>query len=354
MRALRIALVASIRFPIREPFAGGLEAQTWALAHGLTRRGHRVTLFAAPGSDTTLGVDELPVHRPVLSDAARSDRSMPSAEWMTEHHAYLQLMLRLADGVDGFDLVHNNSLHHLPVAMASALPMPVVTALHTPPTPWLESAIEAPARCPVTFTAVSEHTARAWAHVVDGATVVPNGVDTARWTPGPGGGPLVWSGRIVPEKGPHLALDAARTANRSVLVAGPISDRRYFEQAVRPRLGDGARYLGHLSQRALARLVGRASATLVTPCWDEPYGLVVAESLACGTPVCAFARGALPEILTPGCGSLVPADDTTALARAIASTTGLPRAEARRRAEQHCSVTAMIDRYERLYRELTA
>ncbi|MEV8100302.1 glycosyltransferase [Streptomyces sp. TLI_235] len=82
MTALRIALIASVRFPIREPFAGGLEAQTWALARALTERGHRVTLFAAPGSDPRLGVAELPVHRPVISPAAAADRSMPSPVWM--------------------------------------------------------------------------------------------------------------------------------------------------------------------------------------------------------------------------------------------------------------------------------
>ncbi len=352
MRRLRVALIASIRFPIREPFAGGLEAQTWALARGLTARGHEVTLFAAPGSDPALGVAELPVHRPELSAAALAEQSMPSPRWMAEHHAYLRLMLRLAHGGDGFDLVHNNSLHYLPVAMAAALPVPVVTTLHTPPTPWLESALQAPERCPVVFTAVSRHTARAWEHVVPRAVVVPNGIDTARWTPGPGGGPLVWSGRIAPEKGPHLAVDAAREARRTVLLAGPVSDPGYFERSVRPRLGERARYVGHLPQRALARLVGRASATLITPCWEEPYGLVVAESLACGTPVCGFDRGALPELLTPACGRLVPADDTAALADALTAVTGLRRADARRRAERHCSNTAMIDQYERLYLDL--
>ncbi|WP_168219566.1 glycosyltransferase [Kitasatospora sp. MMS16-BH015] len=164
----------------------------------------------------------------------------------------------------------------------------------------------------------------------------------------------MWSGRIVPEKGPHLALDAARAAGRGLLLAGPVGDRGYFERSVRPRLGGGARYLGHLPQRALAHLVGLASATLVTPCWDEPYGLVVAESLASGTPVCAFARGALPELLTPACGRLVPAGETAALGEAVEATTRLSRAEARRRAERHCSVDTMVDRYERLYAELTA
>ncbi|MFC8956610.1 glycosyltransferase [Streptomyces sp. NPDC057101] len=350
---LRIVLIASARFPVSEPFAGGLEAHTWTLAKALSERGHHVELFAAPGSDPDLRVRELPVHQPVLSSAARADVSMPDAVWMAEHHAYLQLMVDLArDGERRFDVVHNNSLHHLPVAMASALRLPVVTTLHTPPTPWLESAVQAQERCPVTFTAVSAHTARAWHATVPGARVIRNGVDTRLWNPGPGGSYLVWSGRLVPEKGAHLAAGAARKAGRPLRMAGPVGDRQYFTDCVEPLLGDGIDYVGHLDSRALAGLVGGAAAALVTPCWDEPYGLVVAEALACGTPVCGFDRGALSEILTPDCGRLAPADDPAALAALIPEAVRLDRRAARERAEAFCSLDAMAEQYTAIYEEL--
>lgn len=139
---LRLALIASARFPIRQPFAGGLEAHTWILARELRQRGHDVTLFAGAGSDPALGVRELSLSGLAVSAAARADVSMSPQLWLAEHHAYLELMLYLAQsGTDGFDVVHNNSLHYLPVAMAAALSGPMVTTLHTPPTPWLESAI---------------------------------------------------------------------------------------------------------------------------------------------------------------------------------------------------------------------
>ncbi|MFD4787070.1 glycosyltransferase [Streptomyces sp. NPDC058459] len=352
---LRIALIASARFPVREPFAGGLEAHTWTLAKTLSDRGHHVELFAAPGSDPALGVRELPVHRPVLSTAARADISMPDAWWMAEHHAYLQLMLYLArDGRERFHVVHNNSLHHLPVAMASTLRQPVVTTLHTPPTPWLESAVQAQDDCPVTFAAVSAHTAAAWHATAPAARVVRNGVDTRMWAPGPGGPYLVWSGRLVREKGAHLAAEAARQAGMPLRLAGPIGDRRYFAEHLAPLLGDDISYEGHLDRHALARLVGGAAAALVTPCWDEPYGLVVAEALACGTPVCGFDRGALGEILTPDCGRLAPADDAAALAALIPEVVRLDRRAARERAERFCSLDTMADQYTWLYEELVA
>ncbi len=347
-RPLRICLVASSRFPVLEPFAGGLEALTHGLARELVRRGHEVSLFAAPGSDPRLPVTELPVPTFTPSAQARTDVGATPAQWMAEHHAYLGLMLDLGrDGHQRFDVVHNNSLHHLPVAMARSLTVPMVTTVHTPPLAWLESAAIL-ADGAATFTAVSAHTARAWAHVVD-CEVVMNGVDTTTWRSGHGGGPAVWSGRMVPEKAPHVALDAAALAGVPIVLAGPVPDRPYFDAEVAPRLGPAARYAGHLDHRALARLLGAAGVAVVTPDWDEPYGLVASEALACGTPVAAVARGALPEIVDDTVGALAAPGDLAGLADAIRRARGRSRAAARERAVRRFSVEQMVDGYERIY-----
>jgi glycosyltransferase involved in cell wall biosynthesis len=349
MRPLRICLVASSRFPVREPFAGGLEAITHALAQELVRRGHEVSLFAAPGSDPRLPVTALPVPTFTPSPAARADVGATPAEWMAEHHAYLGLMLALGrDGHRRFDVVHNNSLHHLPVAMAGSLAVPMVTTMHTPPLAWLESAAVL-ADGAATFTAVSAHTAEAWAHAVD-CQVVLNGVDTTAWRPGPGGGPAVWSGRLVREKAPHVALDAAARAGVPIVLAGPALDAAYFAGEIRPRLGPAASYAGHLDHRALARLLGAASVAVVTPNWDEPYGLVASEALASGTPVAAVARGALPEIVDDSVGALAAPGDLAGLADAIRRASGRSRQAARSRAVRLFSVERMVDDYERVYR----
>lgn len=350
---MRVALIASARYPIVQPFAGGMEAHTWALATELRRRGHDVEVFAGAGSDPNLRVRDL--GRPLrLSSAASNDASMTSRHWIDEHHAYLSLMLSLAESPDRFDLIHNNSLHYLPVAMAPALPSPLVTTLHTPPTPWLESAIQASTVRQVTFVAVSEHTAAAWRPLVRHAHVVHNGVDPGSWPLGAGGDALAWAGRLVPEKGAPKAIHAARRAGRKLRLAGPVHDREYFDARIRPLLGGDVTYVGHLDDRELAHLFGSSAATMVTPCWDEPYGLVVAQSLACGTPVCGFARGALPEIVTPACGRLVPGDDVDALASVVDETTRLSRQAAHDRAVSACSHENMVTGYERLYGELVA
>jgi glycosyltransferase involved in cell wall biosynthesis len=165
----------------------------------------------------------------------------------------------------------------------------------------------------------------------------------------------VWFGRIAPEKGAHLAIDAAVLAGTGLMLAGPVCDREYFETEIRPRIAlEAIEYVGHLTHAELVRFVGAASVALVTPCWDEPYGLVVAEALACGTPVCAFARGALPDLLREDCGRLVPRGDVESLAGALGPTRSLSRAAARRHAIRTCSLDAMVDGYVELYETLAA
>lgn len=348
---LRICLIASSRFPVSEPFAGGLEAHTFSLARELARRGHEVTLYAGRGSDPMLGVRALDVVDFHSSDLARADVGSWPEQWMQEHHAYLALMLDLAQQTpSAFDVIHNNSLHHLPVAMASALAVPMVTTLHTPPVAWLESALRfAPDHS--RFVAVSGQLARSWAHAV-AATTITNGVDTDLWTLGPGRGDAVWFGRLVPEKAPHLAIDAARLAGVAIDLAGPIHDRSYFEREIAPRLGRDVRLLGHLRQTELAAVVGRARVAVVTPAWEEPYGLVAAEAMSCGTPVAAVRRGAMPEVVDEESGRLAAPGDTTDLAWAIHEASALDRVVVRDNVCRRYGLSRMVDEYELLYRSM--
>jgi len=346
---VHVVMIAAANYPLCEPFAGGLESLTWQLVNGLVRRGVQVTTFAGAGSDVRTGARQISVADLSLSVAARADVSMPPELWLREHHAYLQVMLELGRR-DDVDVIHNNSLHYLPIALAETANAPMVTTLHTPPTPWLEPAIRLLGdRSKVRFAAVSRHTAASWAHVTD-ALVVPNGVDVEQWRAGDGGDQLVWFGRIVPEKAPHLAVEIARLAGRRLRMAGPISDPGYFHQRIRPLLDDDAvTYVGHLRQDELARLVGSSAAALVTPDWDEPYGLVAAESLSCGTPVLGFARGGLVEVADDSCGVLVDGGDVVSAAAEVDRVTRMSRSAARQRAVKHCSLDSMLDRYLAVY-----
>jgi glycosyltransferase involved in cell wall biosynthesis len=349
---VHVLIVAAARHPLRQPFAGGLESLTWELAHGLRERGVEVSLFAGPGSDPGLGARLLDVAPLDLSAAARADVSMPPEAWLREHHAYLQVMVEVSRRSD-VDVVHNNSLHHLPVALAGMAACPVLTTLHTPPTPWLESAIGVADPGSNRFVAVSHHTASQWAHVAH-ADVVPNGVDVDAWRPGPGGPDLVWTGRLVPEKAPHEAVAIATAAGRRIRLAGPVGDRRYFDAEVAPLLGPRVEYVGHLDRAALSALVGASAACVVTPAWDEPYGLVAAEAMACGTPVVGYRRGGLAEFVHGDGGVLVHPGDRQAASEALDQVGPLDRRACREHAVRHCSLERMVDRYVDLYAELCA
>ncbi|AQR62858.1 glycosyl transferase family 1 [Brevundimonas sp. LM2] len=345
---MRIGVIAHLKYPIHEPFAGGLEMHTHLLASALKRRGHQVTVFASTLSEPGIGLEA------ICDETALSAVGVGEARdvaFFREHHAYLSLMndLRHRD----FDVIHNNSLHYLPVAMADALPMPMVTTLHTPPFSWLESGVRVARGRNNSFVGVSRSIRSAWSSVTTVDEVILNGIDLSRFAFAPRSAAdpyLVWYGRIVPEKGLHFALDAARLVGLPIRFAGPLLDRAYWDREIAPRLTSETVYLGHLDHGALAGVIGGARAALCTPCWEEPYGLVVAEALACGVPVAAFARGAIPEILTDACGVLAAPDDAASLAVATRQALTLSRSACRHRAETLCDAEVMIDQYLAHYR----
>lgn len=347
-----VAILAAARFAIRQPFAGGMEMHTHVLADELAARGHTVTVYAASGEGRFRTETLLPVSFEP-SPKARIDVSAGPDSALSEHHAYLDGMLRLADA--GHQLVHINAVHHLPFACTALLPCAVSATLHSPPTPWIESALNLAMqrRNPAALASVSDSNAAQWDHVaVD--RVIYNGVDPDTWRYGDGGDGAVWTGRIVPEKAPHLAIDAARVAGMPLRLLGPVHDQSYFDDQVRGRLGGEIEYLGHASAVDVAAIVGQSSVAVVTPIWEEPFGLVVAEALACGTPVAGFARGALPELLDPATGVLATPADVDELAAAMIAAARLARPDCRARAVERFSAARMVDDYEEWFGQLIA
>ncbi len=203
---LKIAVIAHLKFPIGQPYLGGLEMHTHHLAGALRARGHRVTLFASEGSDPALVPTPVcPPTGDALGDPVACERIERA-----ELAAYERIMEAIARG--GFDIVHNNSLHDLPLRASNTLAVPMTTALHTPPFESLAEGVRA-AKPGMIFAAVSPSLAQEWAELAPGARIVGNGIDLSTFAFSHAAAPapyVFWSGRIVPEKGTHLAIDAAR------------------------------------------------------------------------------------------------------------------------------------------------
>jgi glycosyltransferase involved in cell wall biosynthesis len=181
------------------------------------------------------------------------------------------------------------------------------------------------------------------------AHVVPNGIDVDAWPYSESGdGSAVWAGRITATKGAHLAVEAARIAGMPLTLFGAVEHRDYFDAEVVPRLGGGIRYGGHLGARELAAEFGRASVFVFTPLWDEPFGLVAAEAMACGLPVAATDMGAVREVIGP-CGRYAPPDNPHALAAAMIEAAALPRGPVRDEARARFGLNRMLDALEGLY-----
>ncbi|WP_083887073.1 glycosyltransferase [Nodosilinea nodulosa] len=345
---MKIAVISHSHYPIQEPFAGGLEAHTSSLTRQLQRAGHHVTLYSAVGTDETLPF--VPFFRPTEVGLFKSDANI--ADYREERYTALMQLLQHSD----YDLIHNNSLNYIPLQMAGSLPMPMVTVLHTPPFPSLVEGFRASLAAQNHHViGVSKTVVRAWQREIPelNVTLVYNGVDTTIWLPlRQQARHAIWFGRITPEKGTHLAIQAARLANVQLKICGPIHDSDYFAEQIEPWLGQDVAYLGSLNTVTLADEVARASVFICTPCWDEPFGLVAAEALASGTPVAGFRRGALSEILTPETGVLVAQNDVEGLAKAIPQAQQLCPQACRRRATELFSVDTMLRNYTHLYQRL--
>jgi glycosyltransferase involved in cell wall biosynthesis len=350
---VRIAVIGDHGHPVVAPFAGGMEAMTWYLSAWLADRGHAVTLFAAPGSAVP-GVDVVALELDWgVSDVARRDVSMPPESVLRAHHAYLRLLKCLGVQARRFDVLQLHALHPLPVALAHLTGLPTVLTLHSPPTPWLESALQVAGDDAPHLVSVSRANQALWSETVDHVEVIHNGVDLTRWCVGAGtSDAAVWSGRIAPEKAPHLAVEAARLAGLELAIAGPIEHEAYFASQVEPLLGDGIEYVGRLDHPALGALVGASSVLLQTPQWDEPFCLAAAEANACGTPVAAFDRGGLREVVGQAGGVLAEPDDVRALAGAALRARELPRDGVRAHAEATLSLDRCGAAYELLYERL--
>lgn len=311
------------------------------LTEGLVAAGHDVTLFATADSITSATLDAVVPHGYAEDDEL--DGRVQEA--LHVGHA----MARSGD----FDIVHSH-LDWLPLAFAAAWRAPLVTTVH---------GFSGPRILPAYLAAQGVPAASRYVAISDSdrdprlryAATIHHGIELAAFplADDVGGDRLVTLGRIHPDKGTADAIEIARRSGRRLVIAGIVHDRRYFEEEVEPHVdGDLVRYVGAVGQEERSRLLGSAAALLHPIHFDEPFGLSVVEAMASGTPVLAYRRGSMPEIVDTGISGYLVTEVDSAVGM-IDAVTNLDRREVRRVAERRFDVGRMVQDYLELYRRVT-
>ncbi|MDP9027800.1 MAG: glycosyltransferase family 4 protein [Actinomycetota bacterium] len=333
---MRIAILSSVAWRTPPLDYGPWELVASLLTERLVARGEDVTLFATADSVTSAALEA------VLPHGYATDPRMDGRVWEAMHVGHA---LELSGG---FDVVHSH-LDWLPLALGASWGAPLLTTVHG----FSGAAIlPAYARAASNYVSISDSDR---APELDYLATVHHGVDLAAFTATVRtDGDLVVLGRIHPDKGTAVAIEIARRAGRRLLICGPVVDEEYFAERVAPHV-DGERviHLGSIGAAERDRVLG-ASAVLLHPiAFAEPFGLAVIEAMACGTPVVAYRRGSMPELIDEGVTGFV-VDGLGDAVAAVDRAASLDRSAVRTVAERRFGVDRMVDEYLAIYRRLVA
>ena len=328
---------------IPAPGYGGIEEVVRLLCDGFVARGHDVTLFAAPGSHSRATV------RSVLEDDHPDE--IERALWEVDHVARVFGMLdEAAAGGVPYDVLHDHC-GFTALAMADRVETPVVHTLHGP---FVEGTLRyyAVHGHKATVVALSASQRAAGPPALRDVAIVANPIAIQEWPfRARRGEHLLWIGRIEEVKGPHRAIAVAREAGVPLVIAGPVQPghEEFFAREIEPHLGrDGVRYVGEIGSDEKKALFAAARGLLMPIRWREPFGLVMIEAMACGTPVIAFREGAAVGIVRDGeTGFLV--DDEQAMVDAIGRLDEIDRARCRESARERFDVPVIVRGYEAVY-----
>jgi glycosyltransferase involved in cell wall biosynthesis len=339
-RLMHIVLTADPELPVPPKLYGGIERVIAMFAAELTNRGHRVTLVAHPES-TAPGTL---VPWPGGSSSSLADTA--------NNASTLWSVLRRGQ----VDVLHSFSriAYLLPLL---PLPVPKLMSYQRPITRRTVQMGQALSLGSLQFSAISKWMMEPVADI-GRWHLVPNGVPLSSFPfvaqPGPDA-PLMFLGRVEAIKGPHLAIEVAQRTNLPLVIAGnvPSEHQSWFDAQIAPHLNEQIRYVGPVDDARKAELLGRARALLMPILWDEPFGIVMAEAMACGTPVLGLRRGSVPEVVEHGLSGLV-VDNFEQMVAAIPRLNTLDRRACRARVESCYSETAVVEGYLSVYRQLLA
>ncbi len=348
MRRMRILYVAYPLLPASDESCGGAEQMVWTLEREMVRRGHETVVAACDGSKVS---GRLLATGPAPSAPDRFE------EREAEHTCrILEFLTASAAAGRPVDLVHDKSGHFW--RHATQVDVPLLATLHLPRTFYPEDPFDRGAPN-LWLNCVSEAQAETFTGLPNLLGVVKNGIALERFPlTAEKGNYLLWLGRVCEEKGTHIAIDVARGAGLPLVIAGQVYPfsyhEEYYRRAIRPHL-DGAhvRFIETPTFEAKAELLGRARALLLPSLVAETSSLAAMEAMACGTPVVAFRRGGIPEVVAHGLSGFL-VDTPKQMTDAVSNVHRLDPRGARRYAEAHFSAGRMAEDYERMYHNLLA
>jgi glycosyltransferase involved in cell wall biosynthesis len=342
---VRIAQISPLTESVPPCLYGGTERVVHWLTEELGRRGHEVTLFASGDSRTSARL-VAPVPRALRLDLGMAD---PIG-------AHLLQIGMIADRAEEFDVIHSH-VDYFAYPFARHLPTALVHTVH--------GRLDLSHLGPIyryfddlTLVSVSDAQRLGLRHPsVRWAATVHHGLPLAQYPYSHRGGRyLAFLGRIAPEKRPDLAIAAAKRAGIPLKIAAKVdpADRAYFQREIRHLLDHPLiEFVGEIGDADKPRFLGGALALLFPIDWPEPFGLVMIEAMACGTPVVALRRGSVPEIVTDGVTGVLR-DDPADLPAALEAVGDIDPHACRERAESEFDVPVMVSRYEEVYRKLLA
>ena len=338
MRPLRIAQICPVATAVPPQGSGSVELITWLLTEGLVKRGHEVTLFATGDSTTSATLASVYPH------GYWHDTSM----WPWELYEMLNLAAAVERGRE-FDVIHFQAAYYpMSLGFTRLSPVPLVQTLHHSPS---EDEVKLWARYPeAPFVAISKEQARLLSGLNVVGTVL-HGIDTDSFTFREHPDDYVlFLGRFTDGKGVVQAIEIAKRAGYRIILAAPEDD--YYHQKVKPFV-DGERvvYAGEVGHDRKVELFGGARALLYPVQSGEPFGLVLAEAMACGTPVAALDRGAVREVIDDGVTGIVFAGEDE-MASGLSRVLALDRRRVRERGVERYGAMRMVDEYVEVYRRL--
>ncbi|MGB4957279.1 MAG: glycosyltransferase family 4 protein [Candidatus Saccharimonas sp.] len=358
---MRIAMMVRgfITTPPQNDIAYSPAGVAKAIAEGLARKGHTVTFFGPEGTTLheSVAVESCNL-RPIASTSIDLEKQIATSDLFSDYRFSLydavmaRTMLERARGGEFDCVVFNHFESVLPLAPLFPS-VPIVYILHDNMDEARREVIEAHASPNQFFISISDSQRRNIPDLQYAATVY-NGVDTEHFAfSDEHEDYLFMAGRIVPEKGVKEAVQIAQQTKRRLLIAGSLSPQNYwyFDEHIKPFLDDKILFLGMLDREQLVKYYQKAAAVLAPIQWDEPFGLSMAEANSCGTPVVAFRRGAVPEVVADGKSGYI-VDNSAEMIMAIEKLGKISRKDCAARARKHFSEEVMVNNYERILQEI--